>query len=321
MSLSQLPSSLISTSSFEPSISHLLISQQLSHLSFVKIPSLQTHKSNLLIFALSISGVYKLVSYGIPFTFGLTSPVGEIGCMVTVPFEYTYMYNAGNLLLVAISIDRVLLVSMDYSKYMYVKMITKSRLILTVGICFVLGQIPTVFYLSFWNYAKRNNANAAGINFVEVCLFPAIRLKGYSIFVSAWGYFLPLFLVGIIFSIIFFELLLIRINKNRKVAPELQYPNSNRGNVGENREVIPRPTEEASHDTIKKRYIKPAVTLAALVSAMGISLLPNCIYLVVEAMTGSLNADIRYIMWLILQLIPFLDPLFFAATQKGISEY
>ena len=276
-----------------------IIANLLTIIAFVKIPSLQTHKSNLLIFALSIadfiSGVDQLICYGIP-------------------FQNTY--NAGNYLLVAISIDRVLLVSMDYSKY--IKMMTKFRLILAVGICFVIGQIPTVFDLSFWNYAKRNNVNAVGINFEEICLYPAISLKWYSIFSSLLAFFLPLFLVGI-FSIIFLKRLIIRINNSRQIVPETQ--NNNIRSVGENLEAIPRPTEETSYDTTKKRYIKHAITLAALVSAMAISMLPHCINLFVESLTGSLNVDIRYITWSILQLNPCLDPLFFAATQKGIREY
>ena len=35
--------------------------------------------------------------------------------MLTVPFEY--VYSAGNMLLVAITIDRLLMVSLDYSRY------------------------------------------------------------------------------------------------------------------------------------------------------------------------------------------------------------
>ena len=105
-----------------------IISNLLTIIAFVKVASLQTHKSNMLIFALSIAdlitGVYQLFYFGIPFAFSLRPPLGEIGCMIADPVER--IYYTGNLLLVAISIDRVLLVSMDYSKY--VKIITKKRL-------------------------------------------------------------------------------------------------------------------------------------------------------------------------------------------------
>ena len=294
-----------------------IIANLLTIIAFMKVPSLQTHTSNLLIFALSIAdlicGVYQILYYGIPFAFGLRPPLGEIGCMMTIPFER--VYYAGNLLLLAISIDRVLLVSMDYSKY--VKMITKLRLKVTIVICFLVGQIPAVVELSTWNYAKRVNANAASINFEEVCLYPAVRLKWYSVFSSIWVFFMPPLLVGT-FSIIFFKRLLIRINKNRRVVPDTD--SSNRRASG-NQDEIARPPVADEDETAKKRYIKPAVTLAALVSAMCISMLPNFIYRLVQALRQKLNPSLSYIMWLILQLNPFLDPLFFAATQKGIKEF
>lgn len=78
--------------------------------------------------------------------------------------------------------------------------------------------------------------------------------------------------------------------------------------------------EEINHDTTRERYIKPAVTLVSLVSAMGISLLPYCIYRAATTITGSLNVNIAYATYLILQLNPLLDSFFFAATQRGVQR-
>ena len=302
-----------------------IIANLLTIIAFMKVPSLQTHTSNLLIFALSIadfiSGVYHLWYDAIPLAFGLKPPFGEIGCMMTVPLEY--FYTTGNFLLVAISIDRVLLVSMDYSKY--VKIVTKSRLKLTMGICLLICQIPTVLVLSLWNYAKKNNANAASIDFEETCLYPIDRIKSFSVYQVVCFFYLPLCLVGI-FSIIFIKRLLIRIHSNRRVIPENRIPDNNVRSAGENQDEIAHPTasEETTQDhkaTIKKRYIKPALTLIALVSAMGISMVPYNTYCIVEVVTGTLNANVSYAMYFTLQLNPLLDPLFFAATQKGIREF
>ena len=70
-----------------------IIANLLKIIAFVKVPSLQIHASNLLIFALSfadfVSGVYQFLYYGILFAFGLRPPFGEIGCVMTVPLEYT----------------------------------------------------------------------------------------------------------------------------------------------------------------------------------------------------------------------------------------
>ena len=296
-----------------------IIANLLIIVAFLKVQNLQTHTSNMLIFALSVvdltSGMYQFLYIGVPYALRLNPPLAESGCMIAVVLEYVYF--TGNILLVAISIDRVLLVSMDYSRY--VKTVTKLRLKVTIGICCLIGQLGSVFELSLWNYAKRTNEIAANINFVEVCFWPARRLQWFGIYVSVCQYCLPLLLVGV-FSIIFVKRLLIRINKNTRVGPEASRTNSNGGSAGEN-QTEASATSDTNHGTVKKRYIKSAVTLAALVSAMGISMLPYCIYLIVISLTGSFNSTLTFSMYLVLQLNPLLDPLFFAATQRGIREY
>ena len=56
-----------------------IIANLLTIVAFMKVPSLQTHNSNLLIFALSVndllSGVYHQLM------FSVRPPFGEIGCM------------------------------------------------------------------------------------------------------------------------------------------------------------------------------------------------------------------------------------------------
>ena len=80
--------------------------------------SLTVKPSNLLILALSMTdliyGVYILIYYGIT-VFGLGYPYGELGCMVSVVLENTFVIS--NILLVGISLDRVFLITVDYSKY------------------------------------------------------------------------------------------------------------------------------------------------------------------------------------------------------------
>ena len=110
--------------------------------------------------------------------------------------------------------------------------------------------------------------------------------------------------------------LLIRINQNRRVVPDTD--SSTRSG---NQDEIARSRATDEDETYNKRYIKPAVTLAVLVLAIAISMLPTCIYRIVQALTEKLNSNMVYIMWIILQLKPLLDPFFFAATQKGIREF
>ena len=291
-----------------------IIANLLRIIAFMKVPSLQTHTSNLLIFALSIvdmiSGIHQLVYNGLPLAFGYYPIFGEIGCMITLFLEYTYI--CGNVLLVAISIDRVLLVSMDYSKY--VKLMTKFRVKVTIGICFLVCQMAAVFELSLWRYSTRENKNAATINFKAACLFPVRRIEWFGVYLSVCFYFLPLILVGF-FSVIFVKRLVKKLGKDKRVAPGSQNTDNSSGNQPSGSSA-----EDAANAT-NKRYIKSAVTLAALVSAMGISMLPYCIYRIVEALSGNLRALVANGMYMVSLLNPFLDPLFFAATQKGIREY
>ena len=232
-----------------------------------------------------------------------------------------YNYNVGNLLLVAISIDRVLLVSMNYSKY--VKMTSKLRLKVLIGFCFLLCFMASVFELSMWNYTKKTNEIAASINFTRSCFYPSRRMKWFGTYLSVCFYFLPLFCVGI-FSIIFVKRLLIRLQKDIRIAPVSQITDTNVGRAKETQQgeiSDPSATDEPDHVASKKRYIKPAITLAALVSAMGISMLPYCTYLLIMAVSGGFSGTVTANMYLVLQLNPLLDPLFFAATQKGIREF
>ena len=304
-----------------------IIANLLTIIAFVMVPGLQTQSSNLLIFALSIidcvSGIYQLLFFGIPLTFGFYPLFDEIGCMMTMPFEYTY--SVGNIILVAISIDRVLLVSMDYSKY--VKTMTKFRLKVTIAICFLICYTASAFELSLWNYAKRNNVNAASVNFKERCLFPVRRLKWFGIYVSGCFFFLPLILVAI-FSVVFVKRLMKRLGKDVRVGPAALQNTENHARSGNDDQhgIAADPsalaTDDANHNTAKKRYMKSAVTLAALVSAMCISMLPYCSYVIVVAtLSGTYSPIVTNILYMVLQLNPLLDPIFFAATQKGIREF
>ena len=115
-----------------------IIANLMTIIAFARIRSLRTHTSNLLIYALSITdfmwGILQFVELGVSYVYQSGPPFGELGCKISVPFEY--MYNAGNMLLVAISVDRVLLVSLDYQKY--VNIMTTRRLKVIIAVCYLI---------------------------------------------------------------------------------------------------------------------------------------------------------------------------------------
>ena len=293
-----------------------IVANLLTIIAFANVRSLRTHTSNVLIFALSVTdffwGIFQLLFYGVTFIYHSGPPGAEIGCRISVPFEY--IYNAGNMLLIAISVDRVLLVSLNYSTY--VKIMTARRLYLIIAACFLICLIGSIIELSLWDFAKRNNANAANLDFSHGCPYPPRRMKLFGLYVSLFFFILPLLLVGI-FSVVFINRLLARIRKSRQIGQCASVSNAEKSQIDD-------PEKSDNPDggkAVQKRYKKAAVTLGALVSAMCVSMLPFCTYLLVMALSGKDSIPAMLIMWYVLQLNPLLDPLFYAATQKDIKEF
>ncbi|XP_072047143.1 melanopsin-B-like [Amphiura filiformis] len=281
--------------------------------------SLRLRPSNLLILAVSISdliyGIHLFVYFGITIS---GYPYGEIGCMISVFTEYTY--NISNILLVALSLDRLLLVSLSYSKY--TKWQSKSRIKLQISICYAIGMATSIVEVSLWNYAKRVNTIAASIDFDLYCLYPAGRMKSYGLLVAIGYFCVPVVVVAILCSV-FFALLRLRIKKTGQIGcstisgtqPNEQSTTSTQGDVQDG-------DDNENRSAIRKRYLKPAVTLAALVTAMSLSSLPYCTYTIVVAVRPELNNfEVIYVMLLIAQLNPHLDPVFYGATQRSIQKY
>ena len=250
-------------------------------IAFIKVRSLRRKPSNALILALSITdllfGIYELVFYAVPYYFYNGNPFGKSGCIVTVAFNN--LYPISNLLLVAISIDRVLLVSLPYPKY--VKTLTLFRVRMAVLACYLIGLVTAVIELSIWNLAIRKSAEE--INSAIFCKSPARHLEWFaSIYFVALG-FGPVFLIGIL-SAVFVCLLFRRIKTARRVGDLPSYSTSNAVNAVSSlgplflaRQSLSR-GEALVETLIRNRYIKPAVTLFVLVAAMCISMLPLCTF-------------------------------------------
>ncbi len=286
-------------------------------LAFYKEQNLRSRPSNLLILAIATSdliyGLNLFVYYGFSF---IGHPYGEIGCMISVFTEYAYVIS--NTFLVTISLDRLLLVSVPYSKYSAWQ--SKTRIKIQIGIVCVLGLIAAIVELSLWNYSKKVSPIAASIDFDLYCLYPARRMQSYGLVVSLGYLCMPVVLVTILSSI-FFALLKIRISKSNQIGTSTAstVPSTGTTQGGEDQDQ----DQDGGHrKSVRKRYLKPAITLAALITAMGFSSLPYCIYLIVVSARPSLNSfEVIYIMLLIAQMNPLLNPLFYGATQRSIQDF
>ena len=293
-----------------------IIGNSLVVVAFQMLKSHSSKPSNLLILALAyadlVYGTYMFVYYGVPLAFGLGHPYGELGCKLTILVDYSY--NFGNLLLIAISIDRVLLVSVKYPRY--TKLQSAFRVKITIAICFCISLSGSLIEFSLWNYARRNYETASNIDYDQYCLYPTRRMKWFGLYISFGSFCTPSFIICIL-SGVFFVKLYGRIRKSRKIG-------SDGASVTTYSERSAEPTQTSNNtqqdEGGRKRYVKPAVTLAGLVAAMCISNLPYCIFLIVEIWYPP-SSMVNYILWLNLQLNPLLDLIAYAATQKHVRKF
>ena len=133
--------------------------------------------------------------------------------MVSVVLENTYVIS--NILLVAISLDWVFLVTVNYSKYVTLQ--TLSRIRLQIAVCCCIGILSVIIELCLWNFAKTGSVVAANIDFDVCCLYPPRRIKGYGLYVSIVNFSVPCLLVTL-FSVFFFARLHARIKNTRQIG-------------------------------------------------------------------------------------------------------
>ena len=119
-------------------------------------------------------------------------------CIIITAFNNLYLIS--NLLLVAISIDRVLLVSLPYPKY--VKTITVFRVRIAILVCYSIGLVAAVIEVSLWNFAVR--ISAVEIDFKMLCRSPPRYLEWF-VFIYYFAFIVfPVFLIGILSAVFVF---------------------------------------------------------------------------------------------------------------------
>ncbi|XP_072046791.1 5-hydroxytryptamine receptor 1D-like [Amphiura filiformis] len=324
-----------------------VIGNAMTLFAFYHEKSLRINPSNNFIIALTINdllyGIHIFFFLGIPFTFQRTHGYffGETGCMMTVFLNHLFVI--GNLLLLAISVDRLLLICLKYSNY--VKFQTTSRVGIGIAMCYVAGVTLGVIEMSMWEFAKKDKTVAAKINFNRYCISPPRNQGVFGLLLSFGFYVTPITLVFLL-NVVFFALLIRKIRKRGQVGstqssirtggtslnsiPSRSGQNGG-SSLGANLEATqsqnmsgstPPKNDNTGDAHTKSRYVKPAITLAVLVGAMAISNLPYCTYLVVIAFCSSCRDPIMVRYWLLVcQLNSLLDPLFYTFTQRKLREY
>ncbi|XP_072037363.1 trace amine-associated receptor 7e-like [Amphiura filiformis] len=249
-------------------------------------------------------------------------PFAEIGCRLLIASS-TATITGSMFLVIGISVDRYLLVSRDYS--VYVKMQSTRKI--QMNIIFGLGTafLAAIIEQSFWEYGKQLDEIAANIDFNQFCLSPPRRVAAFSSVYLILFYCAPVLVVGV-FSVSFFILLLKRIKKVRRVASvssRLRSITAPSADEGANRPSTETSALENEDFGIRNRYIKPGLTLSALVIAMGTSMLPYCLYVVIVEWICSecSNTTVLYNVLLLTYVNACLDPILYAATQSKIRRF
>ncbi|XP_072043155.1 allatostatin-A receptor-like [Amphiura filiformis] len=261
-------------------------------LAFWKMPSLRDKPSDLLILNLSFadlitSMVFLPLASSVYITPGYW-PLGEIGCRITTSIMNTTIH--GSLFaLIAISLDRFLLVYVEYPKY--IKMQSYPRIYVTITIGWVLALASVVIEQGLWGYAKEIDATAALIPFDKYCLTPPRRIRWFSLSFFTTLFFVPVMTVcGL--SIAFLWQLMKRLEKSkgsgskavaRSIStaqvemPTCKIDNgSNSSKIGtRDSKKLQFTTKENTSNQTRNLYIKPAVTLIGLVLSMAIYEMAN----------------------------------------------
>ena len=303
---------------------------------FWKLPSLREKTSELLILNLSIvdlcTGVTLLYISPVFIIRGY-NPLRELGCRLA-NFLFHFTVNAGSFTLVAISMDRLLLVLIDYPKYL--KFQSHSRIRFTIALCWITAFAVCAMEHSIWNLAKTLNDSAANIDFNEICLSPPRRLRAFSLFAFIGLYLGPVALVcGL--SMTFFVLLWRRIRRPNRVGMLSEdaatdssvhtNPTTAEERVVPNVEiqgVEPGPPMQRRQQRVQmNRYLKPAVSLTVLVVAMALCMLPYSIYVIIIQFVCSKCFIPQLVNSLLLlqSCNACLDPYLYGMTQKKIRKY
>ena len=286
---------------------------------FRKLPELWEKPSEMLILSLScadlITGLIVLPSRAPTWITPGYWPYGENFCRFTV-FCETITVIAGLHNLIAISFDRFLLVFKEYPQYMKIQ--TERRIYTYIAVIWLwpvtLGIIDT---LVVWDIKKQDESTT--IDFTRHCESPAVGTASGIPHLVTLG--IPLTSVGG-FCAAFFYLLNKRLKKSWDMRAESQFGNQ-LATVSSS--VDQTSTPRAMSSDQRKQYIKPAVVLSVLVSAMATCTLPRCIYVLVEVMCPQCSSQQEIDYFLLSSFLLFcnsmLDPFLYAMTQRKILRF
>ena len=288
---------------------------------FRKLPELWDKPSEMLILSLAcadlMTGMIVLPSFAPLWITPGYFPFGENFCRFAV-FCGDLSIVAGLYDLVAISLDRFLLVFKEYPQYMKIQ--TERRIYTVLVVIWLWSIMWSVFDMSLWDFAiKKLDESTYLFDFTKQCGSPTKRVLQAELFVAAVA--LPVMLVGGL-SAAFFYMLHKRLTQSWNMRAESQIGNQ-LATVSSS--VHQKSTQRAMSSEQRKQYIKPALVLSVLVSAMTICILPFAIYIVSVGATcpqlNCLDPEIDAFLLFVLLCNSMLNPFLYAMTQRKILRF
>ena len=305
---------------------------------FYKVRSLREKPGDLYILNLSCADFFTGVFFlpMVPVHATGNWPWGKTMCQVFVCFVNAFVC-AGIVSTVAISLDRYFLISREYPKY--VKFQSTRRVYRTIAAIWVYSFGWTVFEWIMWEIVKIPE-EIEDFDYTQECRSPPKHLPMYSTVAFIISVFIPLISIEVLS--IAFVILLRRKLKRRAQVTDFEISNlpSNTdqlsrisqvdrkintdggqasGNMVRNAEQLGRPTNNG-----KNRYVKAAITLAALVATLNFCLMPYIIYnfYVTLICPACNNGRMRTILAnLFVNFNSCLNPVLYALTMSKIRRF
>ena len=283
---------------------------------FWKLPSLREKPSELLILSLScadlITGMIVIPLFSPVYVTPGNWPFKEVTCRIFI-FFMDLAVHASLFSLCMISMDRFLLVYKEYPQYVKIQSHLRIKTSLAIGWTFSLITGLIEFFM--WDVAKTLDETALLIDYTKHCLSPPRRMRSFALPFFLTLYFFPVVLVCSLSASIFYRLHQ-RLNTSWGMRADSQL--SKTSNATQDTSA-----HKAMTAQLRNRYIKPAVTLLVLVSAMAVCMLPYCVHVIVVEVfcTDCANNHTLYALILFQFCNAALDPLMYALTQKKIQRF
>ena len=282
---------------------------------FRKLPELWEKPCEMLILSLSCADLMTGLLVLPPAPQWITPgywPFGEIHCRIIIACS-NISSMASILNICAISFDRFLLVYKEYPQYMKIQ--SKRRIRTKIAFIWLTPLIWVVIDQSLWDFAKTSDERASRIDFTQHCDDPPVYIPVVAGVFYTIGFVPPIVLGGI--STAFFYFLHKRLTKSWELRAESQIRNR-LTTVSSSVEPTRRPMSREQ----RKQYIKPAIVLSVLVSAMALCNLPWCVYEMVKVFCPECfhgyDLEVRHLCLFLISCNAMLDPFLYAMTQSKI---